>query len=74
MSRQSRREFLQQLVFAPKKEGLTNDVLVTVFLRGGADTLNMLIPYADDQYYLTRPTISIRPPGRARKAKKLRSK
>jgi uncharacterized protein (DUF1501 family) len=67
MSRQSRREFLQQLVFRPKKEGLTNDVLVTVFLRGGADTLNMLIPYADDQYYLTRPTVSIAAPGKAKK-------
>jgi uncharacterized protein (DUF1501 family) len=36
--------------------------LVCVFLRGGADTLNMIVPYGDDQYYKLRPTISLPPP------------
>ena len=33
--------------------------LVTIFLRGGADSLNTLIPYADEKYYKYRPTIAI---------------
>ena len=36
--------------------------LVCIFLRGGADTLNMIVPYGDDQYYKLRPTISISHP------------
>lgn len=38
--------------------------LVLIFLRGGADTLNMFVPYADDTYYKLRPTIAIPPPGK----------
>jgi uncharacterized protein (DUF1501 family) len=37
--------------------------LVTIFLRGGADALNALIPYGDDQYYKFRPSIGITPKG-----------
>ncbi|MBI2425396.1 MAG: DUF1501 domain-containing protein [Candidatus Hydrogenedentes bacterium] len=33
--------------------------LVVVFLRGGADGLNMIVPVEDDGYYRHRPTISI---------------
>ena len=33
--------------------------LVTIFLRGGADTFNALVPYADEKYYKYRPTIAI---------------
>ena len=36
--------------------------LVCVFLRGGADTLNLIAPYGDDRYYKLRPTISVPPP------------
>jgi uncharacterized protein (DUF1501 family) len=36
--------------------------LVCVFLRGGADTLNLVVPYGDDCYYKLRPTISISVP------------
>ncbi len=36
--------------------------LVCVFLRGGADTLNLIVPYGDDRYYRLRPTIAIPPP------------
>lgn len=43
------------------------DALIVIFLRGGADGLSLCVPYAEDQYYLTRPRLSIpRPaPGRA---------
>jgi uncharacterized protein (DUF1501 family) len=36
--------------------------LVCVFLRGGADALNMIVPYGDDRYYDRRPNIAIDPP------------
>ncbi|MGH7970585.1 MAG: hypothetical protein ACREIC_17805 [Limisphaerales bacterium] len=34
--------------------------LVVVFLRGGADGLNMVAPLDDDGYYRARPRIAIR--------------
>ncbi len=33
--------------------------LVVIYLRGGADFLNMVIPYTDDDYYASRPTIGM---------------
>ena len=44
--------------------GEGNDtVLVSVFLRGGADGLNIVVPYGDDEYYNRRPTLGIGPDG-----------
>jgi uncharacterized protein (DUF1501 family) len=37
-------------------------VLVLVFMRGGWDGLNVLVPYGDDAYYSLRPTIAVKPP------------
>ena len=37
--------------------------LVCVFLRGGADTMNIWVPYASDTYYRQRPTLAIKRPG-----------
>lgn len=34
--------------------------LVVVFLRGGADGLNMVVPHGDDGYYRARPGLGIR--------------
>ena len=36
--------------------------LLIVFLRGGYDCLNMLVPYASDDYYSLRPNIAIPKP------------
>ena len=36
--------------------------LVVVFLRGGADGLNQLVPHGDDGYHRARPTIGLRRP------------
>jgi len=38
--------------------------LVCVFLRGGADTLNMLVPYTDRDYHVNRPTLAIPDPSK----------
>ena len=60
----TRRAILSQLLFAapPAVEDAGKHTLVCVFLRGGADTMNLLVPYADDSYYRARPTISIKAP------------
>lgn len=57
----TRRRFLKQLVFgqAPAVADPGAKTLVCVFLRGGADTLNLVVPYGDDAYYRNRPTLSI---------------
>ena len=39
-----------------------NSTLVVIFLRGGADTLNMLVPYGDDDYHATRNRLALKPP------------
>ena len=50
--KESRRSFLKRLAFnsAGTPGAATDDadhVFLNIFLRGGADTLNMLIPYGD---------------------------
>lgn len=62
MSRLSRRTFLKQLAFVDKEQSPSGHTLVCVFLRGGADTLNMFVPYGDDAYYRARPTLAIPAP------------
>lgn len=46
-------------------------VLVTIFQRGAADGLNMLVPYGDSEYYNLRPTIAVKRPGETDGAIKL---
>jgi uncharacterized protein (DUF1501 family) len=62
----TRRGLLRRLVFgqAPVVEDPGGKTLVCVFLRGGADTLNLVVPYGDDGYYRNRPTLSIRHPSK----------
>jgi uncharacterized protein (DUF1501 family) len=55
-----------RLAFAPAQTSPRGDVLISVFLRGGADALNMIIPHGDNRYYQARPTLAIpRPDSRA---------
>lgn len=42
------------------------DVLVVVFLRGGADGLSIAVPYREDAYYAARPSLGIPPPSSSR--------
>jgi uncharacterized protein (DUF1501 family) len=64
MNTSSRRNFLSRLVFGrePAVRNPGEHTLVCIFLRGAADTLNMLVPYADRDYYANRPTLSIAKP------------
>jgi uncharacterized protein (DUF1501 family) len=52
--------WMPRLAFA--REGVAKDVIVCVFLRGGADSLNMIVPHGDDNYYAARPTLAIARP------------
>lgn len=67
MPQLSRRSFVRKLAFG--REPVVADpgrrTLVCVFLRGAADTLNMLVPYGDRDYYANRPTLSIAPPSQS---------
>src|SRR5690606_3915534 len=39
-----------------------DNVLVVIFLRGGADGLNIVVPHGEDDYYKARPTLGIARP------------
>lgn len=58
MVRTTRRSFIKRMALV---DGPAH-TLVAVFLRGGADTLNLIVPYGDDDYYRARPTIAVAPP------------
>ncbi len=47
----------------PVARAAQRDALVCVFLRGGMDGLNTVVPYRDARYYALRPNIGIAPPG-----------
>ncbi len=48
---------------APPSEDFTPRTLVTVYLRGGMDALNGLVPHGEKRYYDIRPTIAVPKPG-----------
>ena len=53
----TRRSALAQVAMGPKHSG--RNVLIVIFLRGGADGLSLVVPYADEAYYRLRPTLAI---------------
>ncbi|MBW4621334.1 MAG: DUF1501 domain-containing protein [Cyanosarcina radialis HA8281-LM2] len=75
----NRRKFLQQISLtsgaaivaigshgwiAKSVNGQTNrQRTIVIFLRGGADGLNIVVPYGESAYYDYRPQIAIAPPG-----------
>jgi uncharacterized protein (DUF1501 family) len=54
--------WMPRLAFAPKNRAPRGDVLVCVFLRGGADGLNMVVPHGDSAYYSARPQLAVARP------------
>jgi uncharacterized protein (DUF1501 family) len=55
-------DWLPRIVLA-EGHSSTRDVLVSVFLRGGADGLSLCVPYGEgNNYYTARTTIAIPPP------------
>jgi len=49
--------WLPKVVLA--ESAATRDIIVSVFLRGGADGLTLCVPFFDDEYYAGRATIAI---------------
>ncbi|MGH9431627.1 MAG: DUF1501 domain-containing protein, partial [Terriglobia bacterium] len=57
--------FLRQTAYALEAPSASKKkVLVALFMRGAADGLNIVIPYAETDYYSMRPTIAIPQPGK----------
>ena len=56
--------WLPQVAYA-QTEDTTRDIIVSIFLRGGADGLTLVPPYAENAYYALRPTIAIPRPDSA---------
>lgn len=59
--------WLPKVAFA--QSGPTRDVLISVYLRGGADGLTMCVPYFDRNYYAIRPGIAIPEPTSSKNGK-----
>jgi uncharacterized protein (DUF1501 family) len=51
--------FLTRAAFGAAENGGGTKRLVVIFQRGAADGLNIVVPYAEPQYYAMRPTINI---------------
>ena len=51
-----------RVAFGTPRDPSAGDVIVCVFLRGGADALSMVVPYTDPGLYTARPTIAVPPP------------
>lgn len=50
------------LGFAGKNSGQGAGAVVAIYLRGGADGLNMVVPHADADYYRLRPSLAVARP------------
>lgn len=50
-------EWLPKVVLAPTAS--SRDIIVYVFMRGGADALSLCVPWGDANYYSSRSTIAI---------------
>jgi uncharacterized protein (DUF1501 family) len=51
--------FLARAAFGAVENGRRTKRLVVIFQRGAADGLNIVVPYAEPQYYAMRPSINI---------------
>jgi uncharacterized protein (DUF1501 family) len=50
--------WLPRVVLAQSDDS-DRDIIVSIFLRGGADGLSLCVPFGDDDYYALRPSIAI---------------
>ena len=60
-----RRSALGQIAVRTSKNPADGNTLVVIFLRGGVDGLNVIVPYGEDAYYRARPTLAIARPNDA---------
>jgi len=57
--------WLARAAYAANSAGQFRKVLVTIFQRGAADGLNVVVPFAEPRYYELRPTVRIPEPSSA---------
>ncbi|MBL9000107.1 MAG: DUF1501 domain-containing protein [Phycisphaerae bacterium] len=57
--------WLPRVAVANSHRSTMRNVVISVFLRGGADGLSMVVPYGDPGYYSARPFLSVAPPNSA---------
>ncbi|RME85557.1 MAG: DUF1501 domain-containing protein [Caldilineae bacterium] len=55
--------WMPRLAFSTRADGPPGDILICVFLRGGIDGMSVVVPYAEDNYHESRPTLGIPEPG-----------
>lgn len=60
--------FLFRTTLAASPKGGKRKILIAVFQRGGADGLNVVVPFGEKEYYAKRPTIAIPAPSRGRES------
>ena len=53
--------WLPRVVYAAE-ENSSRDVILSIFLRGGADGLTLCVPHGEASYYSLRPSLAIAPP------------
>ena len=63
---------LASITVGTHTEETGGDTLVVLFLRGGADGLNVVAPYGDDEYYRLRPSLALGGPNDRKTAPKSR--
>lgn len=56
--------WLPQVAFA-RDHVSDRDVIISVYLRGGADGMSLCVPHQDNNYYLARPNVAVPRPGQA---------
>ncbi|MBI3942517.1 MAG: DUF1501 domain-containing protein [Chloroflexi bacterium] len=54
--------WMPRLAFAAPGFETSGDILVCIFLRGGVDGMNVVVPHGESYYYAARPTIAIPEP------------
>ncbi len=57
------RTALSQIAVDPRSARKGRNVVVSLFLRGGADGLNVVVPYSEDAYHRNRPALRLLKPG-----------
>lgn len=65
--------WMPRLSFANKRRSPQGDVLVCVFLRGGADGLNIVVPHGEAAYQRARPRLALARPDEKSKASEARA-
>lgn len=51
--------WLPRVSYAKDYRSATRDVIISIYLRGGADALTMCVPWGDPDYYAARPTLAV---------------